>query len=347
MGFEHLNKASVIRHMQSQFVETFDDFIEKGRGAQIGEIRDWKGGKYQKTTSGWVPYRSHTAFKGAESEKSKAKKAKDFEEHEKWPKFEGTTGPEEFGSPQFEDDINLNAPNDKVYMEDTGKKDDKGRPIFAWSKERMEKVHKPIVDSYVKRGKKNPDGQKTVTLMMGAPASGKGTIQRLLTSTGEMSKDIVAVDPDEIKTKGLQPDYARFFDKDKQSAASRVHEEGSDIAKEVFSAMEDNGFDYLQDKVFADYDKLIKEINRLDKKGYKVKIVMAKLPIEEGLVRMKQRGERSGRFVPEDYMKEQYAKIDETWNKLKETMPSNVLSAVQYNTSNGAVKSDEWTPAKN
>lgn len=32
------------------------EVLEKGRGAQIGEIRDWKGGKYQKTANGWVPY---------------------------------------------------------------------------------------------------------------------------------------------------------------------------------------------------------------------------------------------------------------------------------------------------
>lgn len=28
--------------------------LEKGRKANIGEIRDWKGGKYRKTSDGWV-----------------------------------------------------------------------------------------------------------------------------------------------------------------------------------------------------------------------------------------------------------------------------------------------------
>lgn len=34
------------------------DTLEKGRGAAIGEIRDWGGKKYQKTQTGWVPVKS-------------------------------------------------------------------------------------------------------------------------------------------------------------------------------------------------------------------------------------------------------------------------------------------------
>src|SRR5574344_223466 len=65
----------------------------------------------------------------------------------------------------------------------------------SWKKQRVEKVHKPIIDSYVndKRAvsKKNP----TVYLVMGAPASGKGSVRR------SFEGKYVEVDPDDIEKK--------------------------------------------------------------------------------------------------------------------------------------------------
>lgn len=46
---------------QVGFDETAE-VLEKGRRASIGEIRDWKGQKMQKTTDGWKPVRVQTKF---------------------------------------------------------------------------------------------------------------------------------------------------------------------------------------------------------------------------------------------------------------------------------------------
>ena len=35
--------------------KAFSEVIEKGGKANIGEIREWKGGKFKKTAQGWVP----------------------------------------------------------------------------------------------------------------------------------------------------------------------------------------------------------------------------------------------------------------------------------------------------
>ena len=40
------------------------EFIEKGKTAQVGEIREWNGQKMQKTVNGWIPVKGGTGSKG-------------------------------------------------------------------------------------------------------------------------------------------------------------------------------------------------------------------------------------------------------------------------------------------
>lgn len=50
-----LNKDEGMQRFLNQFQDfRFEDFLEKGKRAQIGEVRDWGGIKFQKTESGWV-----------------------------------------------------------------------------------------------------------------------------------------------------------------------------------------------------------------------------------------------------------------------------------------------------
>ena len=59
-----LDKDSAMERFQQQFhkemnkalVAEWQDFIEKGKKAQIGEIRVWRGGKFRKTEAGWEPF---------------------------------------------------------------------------------------------------------------------------------------------------------------------------------------------------------------------------------------------------------------------------------------------------
>lgn len=313
-AFINLNQESALQRMCSQFKKTpqeeLCDILEKGKKASIGEIRTWKNQKFQKTPNGWVPVRTHDKL----TERS-------IQNKDKQKKWDGSlTGPEEFGSPQFEEDLNLNASNDVQYM--------KGG---EWTTERVEKVHNPIVQSFSSRGRKNPNGQKTVILMMGAPASGKGWLRKKLYQDGLVGEHVVAIDPDDIKMNALKPDWDRFSDRNMQRAAGMVHEEGSDIAKKTFAAMEEGEFDYLQDKVFADYPKLIKEIKRLDQAGYKVQIFFAYCDKEQANKNRQARFEKTGRDVPAHAFNSAHDNIVPTWEKLVKELPSNVVSAQRWN----------------
>jgi len=321
-----LNKEEAFARMQGQFLDekreilkSWMDFLEKGRRAQIGEIREWKGGKYRKTELGWVP---------AIQKYRTSRKEKDSTEQFAWKG--SLVGPEDFGSPQCEKDLNISLSTETQYKTVDLGLDKYGNQKWGWTEDRIEKVHKPIIESFVKRGTKNPNGVKTCTLMMGAPASGKGFLQEFLRNKGVMDKSLVAIDPDDIKVHALAPDYDRYSEANARKGASFVHEEGSDIAKSTFRAMEEKGFDYLQDKVFSDYKKLIEEIDWLNKAGYKVKIIMASSSAEVAKPRMLQRAKKEGRYVPKKYFEKCHKDIEETWNKLMKNMPEGVISAQKY-----------------
>jgi hypothetical protein len=60
------------------------EFIEKGKKANLGEVREWGGQKVQKTTTGWVPYNENGGktkeHKGEENKQSKVSMAKEVME---------------------------------------------------------------------------------------------------------------------------------------------------------------------------------------------------------------------------------------------------------------------------
>lgn len=198
-----------------------------------------------------------------------------------------------------------------------------------WDKNRVEKVHKPIIESYlskVTKVSKNP----VVTLMMGAPASGKGTVVRLLRETEREYKDLLIVNPDDIKQKSLKEDYEKFQKHNLKTAARMVHEESSHISKRIVEGLDKIGAHYLQDKCFSDYGKLVKEINRLGELGVKVKVMATTSSIEKAYQRMLERGERTGRYVEEEYFHEQHRLIEETFKKLIKNLPKNVILVRHY-----------------
>ena len=109
----------------------------------------------------------------------------------------------------------------------------------------------------------------------------------------------------------------------KSEAAFNVHEEGSYLSKEIIRAAIDKKANFLEDKVFSNYNKLEKEIDKLVGKGYKVKVFMSYLPVDEAKRRIKARYERTGRDVPEEYVEHCYSEINPTFEKLKKKGLSN------------------------
>lgn len=198
-----------------------------------------------------------------------------------------------------------------------------------WDKDRVEKVHKPIIGSYLSKVTKISK-TPVVTLMMGAPASGKGLVVRSLKETEEEYKDLLVVNPDDIKQKSLKEDYEKFQKHNLKTAAGMVHEESSYISKTIVEELDKIGAHYLQDKCFSNYDKLIKEINRLSGLGVQVKIISVTSSVEKAYQRMLERGVRTGRYVDEEYFYKQHQQTEETLKKLTDNLPKNIILFRQY-----------------
>ena len=217
-------------------------------------------------------------------------------------------------------DYNLNL---KLTTEDQFCKDGN------WDKNRVEKLHKPIIEKFkseITKTSKEP----VVTLMMGAPASGKGTILRYLKANEKEYENLPDVNPDHIKTEDLGQDYNEYQKYSTKSAAKKVHEEGSYLSKQIIKEYDKLGAHYVQDKCFAKYDSLIKEIDRLGQLGVKVKIMMVSCPYEIALWRMLERGKETGRYVPRKYFYNQHKNIEETYQKLIADIPKNVTMIRNY-----------------
>lgn len=190
-----------------------------------------------------------------------------------------------------------------------------------WDENRVKSVHEPVIKEYLDKAK--PEKNPTVMLMMGAPASGKGTVLRFLKEKGEV-KDSVAVDPDQIKTEKI-PEYKDYLEYDRKFAASKVHEEGSYLSKKIIERLTEIKSNLVIDKVFSNYNKLLKQIDYLKNQGYKVKVVYVSIDdYKEAYRRMLARGERTGRFVPEGYFSATHKEVANTFNKLVQNLPKGV-----------------------
>ena len=59
--FDVLDKSRAIDRLHKSIMpDTTAEILEKGKRAEIGEVRTWGGYKYQKTQNGWVPFKEGT-----------------------------------------------------------------------------------------------------------------------------------------------------------------------------------------------------------------------------------------------------------------------------------------------
>lgn len=72
---EALEKAHTREGILGSISESKQDFLEKGKRAQVGEIREWKGQKFQKQPNGgWLPVKGEKKSEKSVKEKSEEKK---------------------------------------------------------------------------------------------------------------------------------------------------------------------------------------------------------------------------------------------------------------------------------
>lgn len=148
-------------------------------------------------------------------------------------------------------------------------------------------------------------------LTMGGPASGKGVVLGKLEKHGMDTKTFVHVDPDEVK--GKLPEYQAQVPKSGGKtfigAAAQVHEESSFVAKQIRDRAIEGGHNVVIDGTGGNPKKFIEMMKHLESKGYDVQVHHPHLDADEGVRRALARAERSGRHVPEPFIRQTYAAI--------------------------------------
>lgn len=175
--------------------------------------------------------------------------------------------------------------------------------------------------------------RKTAILTMGGPASGKGVVLSRLSSNGLDPSHYVHIDPDAVKQK--LPEYqaqvpehgGRTF----VGAAAQVHEESSHVAKQIRDQAIAAGHHLIIDGTGGNADSFVKLIDHLKDKGYDVHVHHPDLGVEEGTKRALGRAERSGRHVPEPFIRKTYEAIEKARDKIAAAAPH----YTRYDAANG------------
>lgn len=164
-------------------------------------------------------------------------------------------------------------------------------------------LHGEILSDYLKNGSTNSG---TSYFTGGAPAVGKGgLVDRIQTE----NPGILVVDPDRVKTEYI-PEYEGLSKKGDSRAAAIVHEESSMLSKKIVSIAADQKFDIIYDGVGdGGYDGMAKKVQQQRKAGKKVVADYATVDVAVSLQRAIERGKKTGRFVPETYIKNMHKAI--------------------------------------
>lgn len=150
------------------------------------------------------------------------------------------------------------------------------------SKER-EAVHKEIINKLL-QGKVPVEGQATMTMLGGGPASGKSSVMNPDTSK---DKYAVTVDPDAIKH--MLPGFKEMAEKD-PNAASFYHEESSALAKRFSEVAYKENYNVIYDGTGdGSTGSVAKKINAARANGYRVEAKYVSIDTEEAVRRNQKR----------------------------------------------------------
>jgi|GEM_PF-2288014 len=224
-------------------------------------------------------------------------------------------------------------PNDLTNMRDKQRFDSKDAHTDSkgiYTSERFKK-HGEIVDKLLASCPLPKAGERPkAILLMGGAASGKSTVVKkyLIPKYGEGAFGVL--NADDIKEE--IPEYDQYTKQDVETAASRVHEESSDISKKALKEITTQGRNFIYDAVLGNPKKAEKIINDLKALGYDVELVGVTVDTEQAWNRAVKRAfgeddkeDGSGRYVPDGPFFEGHRGVVDTFKDIKSKVDDFVL----------------------
>ena len=170
--------------------------------------------------------------------------------------------------------------------------------------------HMLIIDKTLE-GKVPEEGQATMTVLGGGPASGKSSV--MSTKPEDLDEHTIKVDPDEMKQ--ALPNYevmAKYDD----NTASYYHEESSALAKRLAGVAFSENYDVIYDGTGdGSRASVEKKINQARENGYRVEGKYVTNDVETAVQLNQQRYQnaidqgRPARLVPEQYVRDTHRDV--------------------------------------
>jgi hypothetical protein len=167
----------------------------------------------------------------------------------------------------------------------------------VFTKERFDKVHKPIMKKYIKHMDVAKEGESKIVFMAGLPASGKTFatkgIFKKASDDGLLLEDAdghkyVVLNADDLKNE--LPEY-------EGTNAAEVHEESSQLNKQLVELAKEMDVSIVIDGVLSNEKKATKQLNAFKKAKYKSSLIYVDVPGEQSITQAHERYKRSNRFV--------------------------------------------------
>ena len=168
-----------------------------------------------------------------------------------------------------------------------------------------QQLHDDIVRNFTVKIPKTND--RIVFMLGGGPAAGKSTMLKSKSlNVPAPGVEAVEVNPDLVKER--LHEYQTRVDAGDVDAARYVHEESSYLAKRIHKAALERGQAVVHDGVGVSYERVVKQAKAM---GYVVKGYYAFVDPDLAVARAVARGKKTGRFVPETYIRERHRKVSQ------------------------------------
>jgi len=197
----------------------------------------------------------------------------------------------------------------------------------SWTPERKA-LHDKIINSFFEG--KTPVENPVSFVMGGGPASGKSSLAEL----GLLNIDPNHVTANADSIKEMLPEYKAWLNNGDLSAAAFVHEESSYLSKEIVNKAIAEGYNVMLDGTGNNsLESMLKKIEKLKRNGRTVNAIYATVSIKVALDRNIDRAKKTGRFVPESFIKQSHKSVSSIFPALAKAGVVNSLKL--YDTENG------------
>lgn len=186
----------------------------------------------------------------------------------------------------------------------------------TYTPERIE-LHARIIRALLQGAGAHPNDKQAIFLA-GGPASGKSHM--LKTGHVKPESDAVEINPDIIKT--MLPEYKALTAAKDPRASSLVHEESSHIAKWATNlAMARHHHIVIDGVGNSGPGKFARKVQQAVDHGYKTSVHTATTDTETAWARSEERARKTGRHVPEGYLRQAHAGVSRVFRDDISKMP--------------------------